>query len=434
MAKQKDFDVFLQDIEPSSSTVSYISSVQQNLRSYLENHKIYKDIIIDSFLSGSYAKHTAIRPVLHDKKRDVDIIIVTNYDSSKNSSDVIKELCDTLKEKSLYKNAEMQSHSVGLELNGICIDVVPVIEHESYNDVYYIGSSEDGSWVITDPKRHKKWSTDVNKNNSNEYKPLVKIFKWWRKTNCPEDRRYPKGITLEKIIADNIGDSTLSTEDFFIGTMQNIVDNYKNEYIDNGIMPCVDDPSEYVTDNDLLSGYDFSDFKSFVEKIEEHLAKLNDNGTTNSTWRTILGNEFPNDSTEPSKNNTLQYCLNVPHRKIAPWKMVRSGIVFITAKVEDKYGRITNYENDSYPLEKECTIIYTAKYNSCKYFRIKWQIVNTGYEARNCLRGGFENSNCGELSRKETTKYSGKHYVQCFVIDRQNKCVARSKEFFINIK
>jgi len=38
MAKQKDFDVFLSNIEPSETTISYISRVQNNLRDYLTKH------------------------------------------------------------------------------------------------------------------------------------------------------------------------------------------------------------------------------------------------------------------------------------------------------------------------------------------------------------------------------------------------------------
>ena len=78
MAKQKDFNSFLSNIEPSQTTVSYISSVQNNLRDYLANHNKYKDIHVQTFLSGSYAKHTSIRPKLYDGKRDVDIIVETN--------------------------------------------------------------------------------------------------------------------------------------------------------------------------------------------------------------------------------------------------------------------------------------------------------------------------------------------------------------------
>ena len=285
MAKQKDFDSFLSNIEPSTSTVAYISSVQNNLRAYLENHTKYKNILVDTFLSGSYAKHTSIRPAASDKKRDVDIVVVTNYSTSDDSADVLEELCNVLKEKSLYDTAFVQSHSVSLELAGITADIVPVIKHESYDNVYYIGSSKDGTWKITDPKGHKAWSTETNKNNNNKYKPLVKIFKWWRRFNCPGDKKYPKGITLEKIIADNLGDPSLSTEDFLIGTMQNIVNNYSEQYIANGKKPYIDDPSKYIFNNDLLEGYTFSDFKAFVEKIESHLKKLNDDGTTNQTWR-----------------------------------------------------------------------------------------------------------------------------------------------------
>ena len=99
MAKQSDFNAFLSNIEPSASTVSYISSIQTNLRLFLKDHKDYKDVHIDTFLSGSYAKHTSIRPVAGDKKRDVDIIVVTSYSSSKDSSAVLEELRDILVQK-----------------------------------------------------------------------------------------------------------------------------------------------------------------------------------------------------------------------------------------------------------------------------------------------------------------------------------------------
>ena len=86
MAKQKDFNTFLNNIEPSNTTVSYISNVQNNLRDYLSNHPNYKSVHIQTFLSGSYAKHTSIRPKLYDGKRDVDIVVETSHYSSDNST------------------------------------------------------------------------------------------------------------------------------------------------------------------------------------------------------------------------------------------------------------------------------------------------------------------------------------------------------------
>lgn len=433
MAKQIDFDAFLTNIEPSRSTVEYISSIQSNLRAYLEEHEVYKKIILSSFLSGSYAKHTAIRPASGDKNRDVDIIVVTCYTTSDKPSDVLNELCSILKEKNTYSTATVQSHSVGLKMAGVSVDVVPVIKCKENDKIYYVGSSIDDSWKRTDPKGHKSWATNINNANSLKFKPLVKIFKWWRRKNCPDNIKYPKGITLEKIIADNIGDSSLLMEDLFIGTMQNIVNNY-SDLINNDNLPFIEDPSDNITGNNLLAGYSLSDLKLFIERIENHLKKLNEDGACNDTWRSILGIEFPRDNRANTAYTLAQNYLNVQHRQRPPWQMRRTGMVSITAKVTDWSGQVTNYENDSYAIEKHCTIVYTATYSSCKPFRIVWQIVNTGFEARNCLRGGFEDSNVGKKARRETTLYTGKHFVQCFVIDKYNNCVARSKEFFINVK
>ncbi|HAO6206333.1 TPA: nucleotidyltransferase, partial [Listeria monocytogenes] len=79
MGNYKYFSTLLSNIEPSKTTKSYVSSLQTNLREYLKKHDDYKSIHIDTFISGSYAKHTAIRPVSEEKKQDVDIIVITNY-------------------------------------------------------------------------------------------------------------------------------------------------------------------------------------------------------------------------------------------------------------------------------------------------------------------------------------------------------------------
>lgn len=439
MAKQKYFDDFLSNIEPSKSTVDYISSVQSNLRDYLSAHDKYKNTYIDTFLSGSYAKHTCIRPVKYDGKRDVDIVVITNHISSDDSSDVLEELLNILIEKDIYSHAKIQSHSIGVEMSGIQIDVVPVIK-DNEDDLYKIGSYDDGDWTLTDPKGHKKWSTETNQENDNQFKPLVKLFKWWRRENCPEDIRYPKGIALEKMIADNIADSSLNIENMLIGTMQNMTVAYKEEYVAQGLVPVVDDPT--IKDNNLLIGYAPCDFKAFIEKIEDHIKLLNEEGTSNETWKKILGKQFPSEDsqqnlyTENLVELNIAKCLSVPHRQKPIWSLPKGNAAFIGAKIQNTDGIVSKLENNSDPIPKHCSIIYTAICSIKPPFIVKWQIVNTGDEAiktYNCPRGGFENSNEGQMSRSESTAYTGKHYVQCFII-KKGRCVAKSKEFIINIE
>ena len=294
MALQKDFDSFLTNIEPSNSTIEYISSVHYNLRDYLAKHPTYKKVHIQTFLSGSYAKKTSIRPKLYDGKRDLDIIVETLYSTDQNSMEVIQEIFDILKEKDTYKNAKIQSHSVGIELGGINIDVVPVVKSTSSSQIF-IGSSNYNEWILSDPKGHISWSTKVNTLNNLKYKPLVKIIKWWRRENCPEGVKYPKGITLEKMIADNLPDPYLNTEEHLVATLKLIIQRYEEE-VEAGRMPTISDPC--IEGNDLLTRYKFSDFNEFIKKLSEHLSVINKYGTDNESWRKILGVEFPKRDTE----------------------------------------------------------------------------------------------------------------------------------------
>ena len=434
MARQTDFDKFLSNIEPSLSTVSYISSIQNNLRDYLKKHKTYSEIYKDSFLSGSYAKHTSIRPSKNDKKRDVDIIIITKHSSCDNSSDVLSELFDALKESSIYANAELQHHSIGIELSKVSVDVVPVIQDEEDKNLYWICDSENGEWIKTDPKGHQTWSTQVNYDNHGGYKPLVKIFKWWRRKNCPSEVKYPKGITLEKLLADNIGDSERSTEAFVISTIQNLISAYKEEFADKKLVPFLADPSEKISNNDLLDGYSYDDFSSFITKLSEHADLLNSKGMDNSVWREILGEEFPLDNSIKSKFSCA-ICESATHRQKTIWPMSCDGAAFIGLRVQDKYGNLIDYENNGEPLDKGLLLEFQVYTGVKRPFTVKWQITNTGEEARRagCLRGNFENSDIGEMGKRESTLYSGSHSVQCFIIKNGN-CVAKSRYFIINIK
>lgn len=330
------------------------------------------------------------------------------------------ELSDTCKDK------------VGMQgFFTISIDVVPVISDDYDDALYWIGDYETGDWVKTDPKGHKHWSTDVNKENEGMYKPLVKIFKWWRRVNCPTDVRYPKGITLEKIIADNIGDANKSTEELLIETIENIISNYKEDYVDYGLLPTINDPSEKVSNN-LLCGYQFSDFSAFIDKLEEHSQLLNDEGTGNDTWKKVLGTEFPSDNGANSNNALV--CQMAQHRQKPLWPMKRGAAAFITLMVKDNNGKVLEYSNNGEPLPKGCNLYFNACTGVKKPFTVKWQITNTGKEAleNNCMRGDFDNSNIGNTGRKEETSFTGSHSVQCFII-KNGICVAKSKDYIINI-
>lgn len=438
MSKEKDFEKFLHDIEPSQTTKQYISSIQSNLREYLENHEFYKYKILDTFLTGSYAKHTSKRPTKYDGKTDVDIVVVTKYTEKDDSKEVLNELYEVCKQA--YSKVTKQSRSIGIEMSGIEIDVVPMIE-DKLSGMYKIGNKKDGKWKRTNPKGHITWCSEVNKNHYNKFVRIVKIFKWWRKNNCPDDIKYPKGITLEKIIADNLYDCNNTYEDIVFNTMKNIKNKFEY-YIKNGIKPFISDPG--IPSDNLSDTYKFEDFKLFYDKISTHIKLLEETNFSNESWRKILGTEFPKE--QISSNGLLEasrdkynsfFC--VPYKENPSWKE-ESNVSLIDVKVKcyDEYGKLINYDPDGNNLLNkniniDFSIVGAAAFSpNCKIY---WQVVNTGEEARekNCLRGQFEQSNIYNYGRHECTAYTGTHWVQAFVVN-DGICIAKSKEILVKIK
>lgn len=436
MSLQSDFTTFLSDIEPSKTTVDQISSAHSSLRDYLNSHEEYGKHCVSTYLSGSYAKHTSIRPAKDDDNRDVDVVVETDYSTDSDSADIIIELRDALLDSSKYASAHLQTHSVGISLSKLDIDVVPLAISEESR---FIGCVDDGQWTETNPKGHIEWSSGVNADNNGKYKPVVKIMKWWRRENCPEGERWPKGITLEKIIADYFPADVSLYEDIIIQLMEGIAEAY-DALLVGGIKPGVVDPA--LPSNDLAAGYRIEDFQAFVDAIHASLNLLSEEGSTNETWRKVLGERFPAGSQNQLAISSYSYlpiecALAVTHRETPPWQMsCRGPRVIVIADVTYPDGRKERIGTNGRVIPKKCTIDYRVlRSPSLTSAMVKWQIVNTGDEAQQAdqLRGGFDNSNLVNGGRRELTAYTGRHYVQCFLV-RNNKCIAFSKEFFINVE
>lgn len=131
----------------------------------------------------------------------------------------------------------------------------------------------------------------------------------------------------------------------------------------------------------------------------------------------------------------------IPHRVRPPWRLPKGFNVKIKGEVSYN-NRLTYTQIPSGTvLPKEVDLLFTPVHQIKPPYRVKWQITNTGEEARkaDCLRGKeFESGDIlfnGILnSKKETTSYAGTHYVQCFIIKNGDQCVGQSTPFVVSIK
>lgn len=310
MATKKQFLDFLKDIEPSPTTKSDASSAHTSLRKFLRDHEDFKKVHIDTFLSGSYKRDTAIRPRIIDgklTKPDIDIIVVTNHSLNDSPKDVINLLRDTLSDADYGFVDPPNTRSVGIYTDKVEMDVVPIIAPWGMDSTLYIPDRKLEKWLVTNPPRHTSWTTQVNDASGGTFKPLVKLFKWWRRENRTISKR-PKGFVIECMVAENMKYGEDSYENLFLDTLENIVNKYAINII-LGTVPHISDPG--VPGNSVTNGMTFDAFKGFYNKAKDHLeigrgAQQEENPEEElKLWRKIFGERFP-----AAQNNTANSLLS----------------------------------------------------------------------------------------------------------------------------
>ena len=167
------------------------------------------------------------------------------------------------------------------------------------------------------------------------------------------------------------------------------------------------------------------------KKLNDNLRNIFGKGVSTS----ILKKSFKKKSSLLTKVGKAALSIfSVPWRQKPSWPMKNTGEFILDARLSKHDGFRAfeyPYSSGSYNLEKNLKIRFTSPIfeGNCQYF---WQVTNTGNEARESkdLRGGFLS---GTRIHEESTKYTGDHYIQCFVI-KDGECIARSKEFVVKIK
>jgi hypothetical protein len=130
--------------------------------------------------------------------------------------------------------------------------------------------------------------------------------------------------------------------------------------------------------------------------------------------------------------------LNPAHRQPPPWNPVTQGDVQIERAIAERNGyRPQEFSSDGLALLKHAKLRFEADTNVPKPYKVYWQVVNTGREAEVAggLRGGFDEGviTAGKLTRRESTLYTGKHSIECFIV-KNGLLAARSGQFIVNIQ
>ncbi len=163
------------NLEITELQQSTVSTRQQNVRKAVENELN----VLDSFLTGSYSRHTMIAPL---KEADIDVFVV--LDQKYYEDDGQASLLDKLRKVLLKTYPETlkisrNGQAVTITFSDFIVDVVPAFDRKGGG--YLIPNSITKEWISTNPKIHVEVMTNENSRHNGDLVPIVKMIKGWNR-------------------------------------------------------------------------------------------------------------------------------------------------------------------------------------------------------------------------------------------------------------
>jgi len=343
---------FLRNIRLTDSQVDDCKKGHKILRERLHNDENLKDIIVDSFLQGSYRRATAIRPFEEKRKSDVDIIVVTKLNRDKVTPQQALEKFRPFLEKYYKGKYKSQGRSWGIELSYVDLDLVPtsapseavaqIIKSASVQTDQTIEETRDWklslSWrpggfgvstAANDKAANEQWRSEAlwipdrdahiwekthplaqieatqrkNADCNGHYVNVVKCLKWWRMTQRPKPK-YPKSYPLEHLCCLNCSNGIKSVAYGIVSVLETIRDRYREDAARKRT-PCI--PDHGVPEHAVLgrvAGEDFAAFHNHITEAATLARRAFDEEDLRKSvilWRELFGDRFP--EPQPKKDD-----------------------------------------------------------------------------------------------------------------------------------
>ena len=334
------FDQYLKDIRPTENQRDECKTGHETLRRRLHDDESLKDIVVDTFLQGSYRRATAVRPT-GDSKSDVDVITVTSVDKTKYTPREAMNLFVPFLERHYKGKWKAKGRAFGISLSYVELDLVITAapseaQTENWRQLAELNESDiigETKWEPADawfpeslfdssfaeraaawklepldiPDREaNKWDKThplaqiaatwaKNRRTSRHFVNVVKAVKWW-KVSQQADMDYPKGYPLEHLLWVSCPDGIMSIAEGVILALEDIASRYQ-AYADTGQVPFVSDHG--VPEHNVLGRLSVEDFQEFHWRIsiaaEQARGAYDESDVCESAekWRLLFGSKFP---------------------------------------------------------------------------------------------------------------------------------------------
>lgn len=242
-----------------------------------------------TFLTGSYDRHTKIKPL-----DDVDIFAVIKSDGAQahfreEAPDrIVNALATELDGK--FKHAEPSGIAVRISMSDddgeASFELVPAFAHASSG--FEAPDPDRGRWIRTDPNVHAELTSAKNKACAERWVPFVQMVKGW---NRQAGRPVPQSFLIEVMALRLVQPPFGRYQDEIATFLGNVVDRADGPWPDPaGVGPDVDE---------LLTSHQRQQIHSAASTalaVVEEAIYLEDDGQERKavdTWREIFGERMP---------------------------------------------------------------------------------------------------------------------------------------------
>jgi hypothetical protein len=410
----EQFDTFISNINPDEQSIAYAIEAHSRVRECLEKEDDFKEFVEGSFLYGSYKRHTAVGNI-----KDVDVVILTNFDTKSEDNTPAKVLrrlkaalarCYDDPEKVEYQRRSIRVNDP-LPDNpdaSLTLDIIPAVIQTTVDEPLLIPDKSQKEWILSHPKGHLKHANNLN---SAEYSkcrfvPLVKMMKWWWKYQCelvqPDiERPKPKGFWIEALTGETFDKEQTAWANHFISVLENI----KSKYSDNEEAPELVDTG--LPQQKIKTNISKTEFKRFMQCVSDSLDKAilardePDKLISSEMWREILGDIFPlydEDETEEERSEAkailpgdISHTQPLPYPYHSDKRYKVSLDAYIYKEFNGNKKKLGGLNSGQRILSNGLSLKFIAKTRAESDCIVLWQVVNTGKHAQqmNGLRGGF---------------------------------------------
>jgi hypothetical protein len=283
-----NFRAYLSLIEPSATHVAAAKAAHEKVREQLRTDAESKDAHKDTFLSGSYARSTAINDI-----NDVDVICLFDINANITEPEVVLAWLQSVLAK-YYDQPKRQGRSVGVKAaRSVWLDIVPATPVSNDDGPVHIPDREARAWVVSHPRGQLAAAIQKNKVTDGIYVPVVKLMKAWR-DRLPNANCRPASYILESIVHRTIG-SPQSHAAAVVNVLEGAHTTF-GLFRGTGTVPFVADPG-YPSVN-VAKRWTSTEFDAFMAQVHSAATiarsalDSNDEKKSRELWQRLFGDKF----------------------------------------------------------------------------------------------------------------------------------------------